>query len=96
VCRCCTPTWSLVTKYRRRVRGDAMLTDCEAALRNVCADLVRRLKGTSARRLRVDRTGHCNHARMHDHFWTPSYFAVSCGGTTVDHQAVHREPSQTL
>lgn len=42
--------------------------------------LVRRLKGASARRLRTDYTGRCNHARTHGHLWTPSYFAVSAGG----------------
>ncbi|WP_020576420.1 IS200/IS605 family transposase [Actinopolymorpha alba] len=41
------------------------------------SELVRSLKGATARRLRADYTGRCNRARMHGHFWTPSYFAVS-------------------
>lgn len=101
-----------VTKYRRKVMNNAMLTDCENTIRYTCtaldaelvefngeadhvhllirypsqlaiADLVRRLKGTSARRMRADYTGRCNRARMHGHFWTPSYFAVSAGGASL-------------
>ena len=45
--------------------------------------LVRRLKGASARRMRQDYTSRCNRARMHGHFWTPSYFAVSAGGAPL-------------
>src|SRR5665811_22619 len=47
------------------------------------ADLVPRLKGASARRLRADHTGRCDRAPMHGHFWTPSYFVVSCGGAPL-------------
>lgn len=101
-----------VTKYRRRVFNDAMLTDCEDTIRQVCgvlgadlvefngeadhvhllvvypptlaiSTLVRRLKGASARRMRENYTGRCNLARMHGHFWTPSYFAVSAGGAPL-------------
>ena len=43
------------------------------------SELVRRLKGASARRMGQDYTGRCIRARMHGHFWTPSYFAVSAG-----------------
>ena len=45
--------------------------------------LVRRLKGASAHRMPTDYTGRCNRARMHGHFWTPSYFAVSAGGAPL-------------
>jgi putative transposase len=45
--------------------------------------LVRRLKGATALRMRQDHTGRCNRARMHGHFWTPSYFAVSAGGAPL-------------
>jgi len=101
-----------VTKYRRRVFNNAMLTDCETTLREVCvalgaelvefngepdhvhllvryppalpiSEFVRRLKGATARRMRRDYTGRCNRARMHGHFWTPSYFAVSAGGAPL-------------
>ncbi len=44
------------------------------------SELVRRSTGATARRMRQDYTGRCNRARMHAHFWTPSYFAVSSGG----------------
>lgn len=33
--------------------------------------------------MRQDYTGRCNRARMHGHFWTPSYFAVSTGGAPL-------------
>lgn len=45
--------------------------------------LVRRLKGATAHRMRAEYTGCCNRARMHGHFWTPSYFAVSAGGAPL-------------
>jgi putative transposase len=47
------------------------------------SELVRRLKGATARRMRQDYTGRCNRARMHGHFWTPSHFAVSAGGAPL-------------
>ncbi len=101
-----------VTKYRRRVLNNTMLTDCETTLRDVCtvlgaelvefngepdhvhllvryppalsiSDLVHRLKGATVRRMRQDYTGRCNRDRMHGHFWTPSYFAVSAGGAPL-------------
>jgi putative transposase len=45
--------------------------------------LVNSLKGVSARRLRQEFTGKINHAIMHGHFWSPSYFAGSCGGAPL-------------
>ncbi|MBO0806923.1 MAG: IS200/IS605 family transposase [Actinobacteria bacterium] len=42
--------------------------------------LVNSLKGVSARRLRSQFTGRVNRHTMHGHFWSPSYFAASCGG----------------
>jgi putative transposase len=45
--------------------------------------LVNSLKGVSARRLRAGFTGRVNHASMHGHFWSPSYFAASCGGAPL-------------
>ena len=98
-----------VTKYRRGVLDDEMLTCCEDAMRKVCGNfeaalrefngeadhvhllveyppkvsvsaLVNSLKGVSARRLRSEYTGRVNRARMNGHFWSPSYFAASCGG----------------
>lgn len=45
--------------------------------------LVNSLKGVSARILRRDFTGHVNRAIMHGHFWSPSYFAASCGGAPI-------------
>ncbi|MEV7601209.1 IS200/IS605 family transposase [Kitasatospora sp. NPDC089797] len=101
-----------VTKYRRGVFNDEMLTVCEEAMRKVCTDfeaqliefnggtdhvhllvnyppkvavssLVNSLKGVSARILRRDFTGRANRAIMHGHFWSPSYFAASCGGAPL-------------
>jgi putative transposase len=45
--------------------------------------LVNSLKGVSARRLRSEYTGRVNRARMNGHFWSPSYFAASCGGAPL-------------
>ena len=101
-----------VTKYRRDVLDEAMLSCCETAMRKVCADfgaglrefnggadhvrllvdyppkvavsaLVNSLKGISARRLRSEFTGRVNGASMRGHFWSPSYFAASCGGAPL-------------
>lgn len=101
-----------VTKYRRGVLDDEMLTVCEKAMRTVCekfeaelkefngeadhvhllvhyppkvsvSGLVNSLKGVSARILRRDFTGRINRAIMHGHFWSPSYFAASCGGAPL-------------
>ncbi|MFH8471117.1 IS200/IS605 family transposase [Streptomyces sp. NPDC018000] len=98
-----------VTKYRRGVFNDEMLTRCEEITRKVREDfeaepkefngerdhvhilinyppnvavskLVNSLKGASARRIRQEFTGHTNHAIMHRHLWSPSYFSASCGG----------------
>ncbi|GGY00226.1 IS605 family transposase [Streptomyces fructofermentans] len=111
-----------VTKYRRGVFNDDMLTVCEATMRKVCEDfeaelvefngeddhvhllvhyppkvavsgIVNSLKGVSARILRRDFTGRVNRAIMHGHFWSPSYFAASCGGAplTVVRQYIERQ-----
>jgi len=45
--------------------------------------LVNSLKGVSARRLRSEFTGRVNRHSMHGHFWSPSYFAASCGGAPL-------------
>ena len=45
--------------------------------------LVNSLKGASARRLRSEYTGKVNRATMNGHFWSPSYFAASCGGAPL-------------
>lgn len=45
--------------------------------------LVNSLKGASARRLRSEYTEKVNRARMNGHFWSPSYFAASCGGAPL-------------
>jgi putative transposase len=101
-----------VTKYRRPVFTDAMLTFCEHTMRGVCADfnaelvefngevdhvhllvaypptlaisvLAQRLKGHTAYAVRREFTGVCVRARMRGHLWSPSYFAVSCGGAPL-------------
>jgi len=45
--------------------------------------LMNSLKGVSARRLRAEFTGRVNRYSMHGHFWSPSYFAASCGGAPL-------------
>ena len=42
--------------------------------------LVNSLKGVSSRRLRQDFAGKINPAAIRGRFWSPSYFAGSCGG----------------
>ena len=100
-----------VTKYRRPVFTDAMLTFTEHT-RGVCADLdaelvefngetddvhllvaypptvaisvlVHRLKGRAAYAVRREFTGACVRALLRGDLWSPSYFAVSCGGASL-------------
>ncbi len=47
------------------------------------ANLVNSLKGVSSRRLRAEFTGRVDRANMHGRFWSPSYFAGSCGGAPL-------------
>ncbi|GAA4797297.1 hypothetical protein GCM10023329_57900 [Streptomyces sanyensis] len=47
------------------------------------ASLVSSLKGVSSRRLRAEFTGRVNRATTHGRFWSPSYFAGSCGGAPL-------------
>ena len=45
--------------------------------------LVNSLKGVSARRLRQEFPDHIRKYLWGDHFWSPSYFAASCGGAPL-------------
>ncbi|WP_327099601.1 IS200/IS605 family transposase [Nocardia vinacea] len=101
-----------VTKYRRGVLTEELLTTCEHVMRDVCTDfecelvefngdhdhvhllieyppkvavskLVNSLEGVSARRLRDEYRGWVNRHSMNGHFWSPSYFAASCGGAPL-------------
>jgi len=45
--------------------------------------LVGSLKGVSARRLRQEFPDHIRRYLWGDHFWSPSYFAASCGGAPL-------------
>lgn len=45
--------------------------------------LVQRPKGRTAYAVRREFTGACVRARMRGHLWSPSYFAVSCGGAPL-------------
>lgn len=45
--------------------------------------LVNSLKGVSARMLRSEYTARVNRASINGHFWSPSYFAASCGGAPL-------------
>ncbi|WP_435111692.1 IS200/IS605 family transposase [Nocardiopsis synnemataformans] len=101
-----------VTKYRRGVLTDQMLTHCEQVMRQVCetmgaelrefngeddhvhllvdyppklpvSTMVNRLKGTSAHYLRKQFPDHVRRFLWGNHFWSPSYFAASCGGAPL-------------
>ncbi|MGW7613178.1 IS200/IS605 family transposase [Streptomyces sp. NPDC054766] len=98
-----------VTKYRREIFNDDMLTRCEEIMRDVCesfgaklrefngegdhvhllvhyppkialSKLVNSLKGVSSRHLRAEYTERINQTGTDSVFWSPSYFAASCGG----------------
>ena len=45
--------------------------------------LVNSLKGVSSRRLRQDFAERVDRASMHGRFWSPDYFAASCGAAPV-------------
>ncbi len=45
--------------------------------------LAHRLKGRTAYEIRREFTGACVRAPMRGHPWSPSYFAVSCGGAPL-------------
>jgi putative transposase len=47
------------------------------------ARLAGSLKGVSARRLRQEFPGHIRKYLWGEHFWSPSYFAASCGGAPL-------------
>lgn len=47
------------------------------------SQLVQRLKGRTAYAVLREYTGACVRARMRGHLWSPSYFAVSCGGAPL-------------
>jgi hypothetical protein len=52
--------------------------------------LVNSLKGVSARRLRQAGLPDVQRKLWGQHFWSPSYCAVSCGGSPArDHQTLH-------
>ncbi|MET8291710.1 IS200/IS605 family transposase [Streptomyces sp. NPDC005132] len=50
---------------------------------NPQGQLVGSLKGVSARRLRQEFPGHIRTYLWGEHFWSPSYFAASCGGAPL-------------
>ena len=60
--------------------------------------LVNSLKGGSSRRLRQDFAGRTNKAAKRGKFWSPSYFARSCGGpplsTVKDYITNQKQPDQ--
>ena len=101
-----------VTKYRRPLFTDAMLTYCEHTMRDVCTELdvelvefngetdhahllvaypptlaisvrVQRLKARTAYPVRREYTGARVRARIRVNPWSPSYFAVPCGGAPL-------------
>jgi len=46
--------------------------------------LVNSLKGVTSRLLRVKNFSEVNSKLWGDHLWSPSYFAVSCGGAPIE------------
>jgi len=46
--------------------------------------LVSRLKGASAQRLRKEDFPEVRKKLWGDHFWSPSYCAISCGGAPLE------------
>jgi len=63
-----------VTKYRSNVFDDAMLRRCEDIMIEVCDSFEAELR---------EFTGQVNRAILHGPFWSPSYFAASCGGAPL-------------
>jgi putative transposase len=61
--------------------------------------LVNSLKGVSARRLRHEFPGHIRKYLWGQHFWSPSYFAGSCGGAPLsvvkDYIESQKRPNST-
>ena len=57
--------------------------------------LVNSLNGVPARRLRPQFTGRVNPHIMHGHFWSPSYFAASCGGAPLSITRQYIEQQRT-
>ncbi|OEV04340.1 hypothetical protein AN216_07410 [Streptomyces oceani] len=55
--------------------------------------LVNSLKRVSARRIQQEFTGQINHAIMHAHLWSPSYFSASCGEAplAIVHQYIEQQ-----
>ncbi|MFJ9711633.1 IS200/IS605 family transposase [Streptomyces sp. NPDC101234] len=101
-----------ITKCRREIFNDGMLTRCEAIMQDECesfgaklrefngegdhvhllvryppkvvlSKLVNSLKGVSSRYLRAEYTGRINRIGAGSVFWSPSYFAASCGGAPL-------------
>ncbi|GAA3482906.1 IS200/IS605 family transposase [Streptomyces yanii] len=94
-----------VTRYRRTVFDDEMLTRCEEIVhllvhyppKVALSNLVNSLKGVSSRRLRQEFTGRINRIGMGSVFWSRSCFAGSCGGAplTVIRQYIEGQKQPT-
>jgi putative transposase len=67
-----------MTKYRRRVFTDAMLTVAEHTMRECVLTAMPNWTSST-----VKATGACVRARMPGHLWSPSCFAVSRGGAPL-------------
>jgi putative transposase len=102
-----------VTKYRRGVLTDSMLTRMEELMKETCkqmdceliefngehdhvhmmvsvhpklaiSNLVGKLKGKSSYFIRQEFSKEVKKKLWGDHFWSPSYCVVSCGGAPLD------------
>lgn len=80
-----TDTCGLLGAQLREFNGEAdhvhLLVDYPPAL--AISTMVNRLKGASSRRLRQQYPDHIRKYLWGQHFWSPSYFATSCGGAPL-------------
>lgn len=74
---------------------DAVVRECDGEYDHVhllieyppkvaVSSLVNSLKGASSRLIRKRRFPEVRRALWGEHFWSPSYFAASCGGAPLD------------
>lgn len=82
----------------REFNGDHVHVHVHYPPKVAISKLVNSLKGVSSHYLRKEFTGRVNRATMHGHFWSPSYFAASCGGAplTIIKQYIEHQRRPTL
>ena len=73
-----------IPKYRRAVINERVFAALAYPPKVALSRLVNSLKGVSARRLRAADFLEVRSKLWGEHFWSPSYCAVSCGGAPLD------------